>query len=678
MRLYIDTETKSKFSIKDGIYKYHEGSQLLLISYAIDDEDVKVVDVANNEPIPADLANAMANAGEIWAHNAMFDRVILSRYYPQMADIRRWRDSMVLAYSLSMPGALGTLCDILKLDNDTAKDKDGKRLIQIFCVGNDTKATKPDDWAKFVNYARLDIESMRTIIKRFEWIAEKDSTLWPLWHIDQKINDRGIFIDLDLVYKTINLLEKAKVTTDANIAAMTNGVAQTAGQRNKLISFIQNQYGISIDALTKSTVERILADDSTPEPVKDLLIERQKGSKTSVSKYTALKDATNCDWRLRGTLQYMGAGRTGRWTGKKFQPQNLPRGTMKPDEVETAINAIKAGTAEFIYPDISSVASSCIRGCICAPQGKKLVVADLSNIEGRVLAWIAGEDWKIQAFRDFDNGKGEDLYKLAYSRSFGISPKDVTKHQRQIGKVMELGLGYEGGVGAFVTFATAYNLDLDTLAELTLKTADRTLLNEASTWYTGAVVKKLTQGLSQNQFIACDTLKRAWRRAHPHVCELWAFMDDAVRAIASGSQYTLKYEDKITVFKKANSLFIRLPSGRCLHYPGIHIDNSNKIAYFGLNQTTNRWTTINTYGGKLTENVVQATARDVLASALIPADEQGYHTTMSVHDELITETEDRPEFNAEALAKIMSTQPSWAKDLPLAAAGFESYRYKKD
>lgn len=675
MILYLDTETKSPIPIKAGAYKYHEQSSILLISYAIDDNPVKVIDIANNESVTTEFTDALKNASEIWAHNASFDRLALCKFFKEVPKIARWRCSMALAYSLSLPGSLDALCSLFNLPTDVAKDKEGKKYIQMFCVNDCTADTHPVQWSRFKNYARLDVEAMRIIIKRMLRFPSY-SKLWDEWALDLCINDRGILIDKQLVDNAISLLNSSKLNTDDTVKRLTKGVVETAGQRDRLIDFMKAEYNISLDTLTKSTVDKMLADSTLPEPAKQILIERQKGSKTSVAKYNAIAEAVNVDNRLRGTLQFMGATRTGRWSGKKFQPQNLPRGSMSPSEVELAIKSIKIGAAEYMYSDLSTVASNCLRGCIVAGEGNKLVVSDLSNIEGRVLAWLAGESWKIKAFSDFDNGVGHDLYKLAYSRSFNIAPQDVNKKQRQIGKVMELGLGYEGGVGAFCTFAAVYNMSISELAEHTLKTASPVLIKAANDWYKVAFSKNLTHGLTQDEFIACDCLKRAWRQAHPNVCNLWRFFDDNVRAIARGdiTEATL---GNIKVFKLWTSLFIKLPSGRLLHYPRIKLVD-DKIAYEGVNSMTNKWGVLYTYGGKLTENVVQATARDILASALLPVERAGYNTVMTVHDELVTEAPDNDSFTASKLSSILASPPAWASGLPLAAAGFESKRYKKD
>lgn len=319
-----------------------------------------------------------------------------------------------------------------------------------------------------------------------------------------------------------------------------------------------------------------------------------------------------------------------------------------------------------------------VRGCIVAPPGRKLVVADLANIEGRVLAWLAGEDWKLQAFRDFDAGAGPDLYKLAYSRSFGVPPESVTKDQRQVGKVQELALGYEGGVGAFVTFAAAYGINLEAMAEHAVDALPPALKDEAAR----ALIwtkknKRSTLGLSDRAWVVCDAFKRAWRAAHPQTVSFWAELDQAAEQATCQPGETVECR-RLALRRDGKWLRIRLPSGRFLCYPDPAIEDSGKLTYSGLHQSSRKWGRLQTYGGKLAENATQAVSRDVLAYAMPSIEEAGYPIVLTVHDEILAETPDAPEFNAQHLAALMTAGHPWSEGLPLAAAGFEAYRYRKD
>jgi DNA polymerase len=394
-------------------------------------------------------------------------------------------------------------------------------------------------------------------------------------------------------------------------------------------------------------------------------------STSSVSKYKRVIRSTSSDGYLRGIIQFSGAGRTGRDAGRLFQPQNLMRPTLPADVIETGIESIKAGCADLVTDNVMELCANAMRGVIIAPPGKKLVVADLSNIEGRVVAWLAGEEWKLQAFRDYDAGIGEDLYKVAYGKAFKVDPTTVTKQQRQVGKVMELFLAYQGGVGAFVTGAATYGIDLDALdADIP---AD--VWAEAENFYEWSIEKKRpTFGLLPETFMMCDSLKRLWRRAHPHIENLWAKTENACASAVETEGEANIYRCKAV--RKGNWLRIILPSGRSLSYPAPR--NGDKISYKGLNQYSRKWQRLSTYGGKLVENMTQAVARDVFKSNAFRIVEAGYGIKLPVHDEDICYAPDRPEFNPQHLSALLATNPPWAPDLPLAAAGFEGYRYRKE
>ena len=337
---------------------------------------------------------------------------------------------------------------------------------------------------------------------------------------------------------------------------------------------------------------------------------------------------------------------------------------------------MKAECVDLIVDDVMELTSSAIRGCLIAPKNKKLVIADLSNIEGRVLAWLAGETWKIKAFEDFDKGIGHDLYKLAYAKAFGVKPDDVSKDDRQIGKVLELALGYEGGVGAFITFATAYGIDLEAMGQQAWDAIPEDIQREAKRAYGYAFKTGKTFGLTDRAWCTCDAFKRAWRNAHPEISTFWGELQDAaVQALVNkGVTYTCR---KLLVRCDGAWLRIKLPSGRFLCYPGAALKDG-KLHYKGVNQYSRRWSALQTYGGKLAENVTQAVSRDILAASMQGIEDAGYQIVLTVHDEIIAEAPDEEDFNATALAAMMSTTPAWAKGLPLAAAGFETYRYRKD
>ena len=448
---------------------------------------------------------------------------------------------MIGALAHSLPGSLGALCEIFRLPVDKAKNKEGRQLLSLFCkprpknskIQRADRHSHPVEWAKFMDYARLDVEAMREIDKKIPHWNTQGAEL-SLWHLDQRINDRGVAIDIPLVDGALSAVDKAQKNLAKRTQALTQNEVQAATQRDVLLKHMLEVYQIALPDLQKSTLERRLTDPDLPEALRELIGIRLQAATTSTAKYKTLSRAVNSDGRLRGTLQFCGASRTGRWAGRLFQPQNLPRPVLAQSDIDTGIAALKSGCADILFDKVMELTSSVIRGCIVAPAGKKLVVSDLSNIEGRVLAWLAGEDWKTRAFADYDKGKGHDLYKLVYAKAFNVPPENVNKEQRQIGKVMELALGYEGGVGAFMTFASAYGIDLEAMAEDAEIPA--AVWNEAQrAWVWFNEQKRPTFGLSEQAFCVCDSFKRSWRYAHPHISTLWKTLESAaVEAIVTG------------------------------------------------------------------------------------------------------------------------------------------------
>jgi DNA polymerase len=344
------------------------------------------------------------------------------------------------------------------------------------------------------------------------------------------------------------------------------------------------------------------------------------------------------------------------------------------------IDALKSDCADQIFGNVMGLTANVVRGSIVVPEGKKMVVADLSNIEGRKAAWLTGEEWKLQAFRDYDAGTGPDLYKLAYARSFGVSVDDVTKDRRQLGKVQELALAYEGGVGAFVTFTMTYKMELDDIRAAVfaaLDLVDPEVVREARNAWEWATKQKRTLALEKDVYIACDILKRAWRNAHPATSSYWPELKDAaIQAICSPG--TTVRARRVVMRREGNWLRVQMPSGRQLCYIAPRVDDGGQISYMGVNQYTRKWQRVKTYGGKLFENLCQASARDVLFENLPAVEAAGYEVVLTIHDEDLTEAPDTDDFNAEHLSSLIATVPRWAEGLPLSAAGFDGYRYRKD
>jgi DNA polymerase len=360
----------------------------------------------------------------------------------------------------------------------------------------------------------------------------------------------------------------------------------------------------------------------------------------------------------------------------------MKRPNMKLPAIELGIAAMKADCEDLVFPNVMSLTANTARSCIVAPPGRKLVVADLSNIEGRMLAFLAGERWKLKAFADFDAGVGHDLYKVAYARSFNVDAATVgdTSDERQIGKVQELALGYEGGVGAFIAFAMVYNIDLADMARAVLGTLPGDVRAEAEGMWTWACKKNRTLGLHHDVYVACEALKRMWRAAHRQTVMLWSELAESVRLAIRNPGTPFTAGNHLKVQRDGVWLRIRLPSGRCLCYvkPECGEGDKGQISYMGVNQYTRQWSRIHTHGGKLAENVTQAASRDVLAYSMPTIERAGYDLVLTVHDEILTETPDEDSYTPAELSRMMTTLPPWAQGLPLAAKGFEAARYRKD
>lgn len=422
-------------------------------------------------------------------------------------------------------------------------------------------------------------------------------------------------------------------------------------QRQKLLDYLAVHHNFVPEDMTKGTITALLKGDLDPA-VRELLEIRQQASATSPAKYDVILNAASSDGRLRGTIQFCGASRTGRDAGRVFQPQNLPRPTLKLEQIESGIEAMKLDCEDLLFDNVSELCSSAVRGCLVAAPGRKLVVADLSNIEGRVLAWLAGEDWKVKAFYDFDRGVGHDLYKITAGRILGKEPGDITKEERQVsGKVPELACGYQGGVGAFNTMGALYGVVME---------EDKVL-----------------------------EIVQAWRSQHPNIVRLWYDLERAALAALRnpGETFDVRFLRVSVKEWRGPWLTIRLPSGRFLCYPNAHTDwsrtlpdgrvLSGPLGYNGIDQFTKQWMSQGTYGGKLVENVVQAIARDIFMGGMLRAEQAGYPVVIRVHDELICETPDDPAFTVAGLSAHMTRGESWSTGLPLAAAGHEMLRYAK-
>lgn len=982
--LWFDCESFSECDLKaHGTHRYaeHPSTEITVAQWAIDGGEPVVFDCTdpqNTHWVDQELVALLRDPTvTIVAHNSMFDRTLLRHCWGVDVPIERWQDTMIQAMAHGLPGSLDKIGQIVGLEDDQAKDKRGRELIQLFCkprpkghtLRRATRDTHPKEWAEFLEYSRQDIVAMRAISQRLpNWNYRAGHAELGLWRLDQRINDRGVAVDRGLATAAIEAVRREQVRLKREVTDQTDGLVTNASQRDNLLAFICAEYGVDLPDMKADTLRRRVDDPDLPEGVRLLLSLRLEATKTSTAKYKPLVNATSADGRLRNTLQFCGAARTGRWAGRLVQMQNLPRPDMEQADIDDGIEALKAGCADLVFPNVMRLTANTVRSCIVAPPGRKMVVADLSNIEGRGLAFLAGERWKLKAFAEFDKGIGHDLYKLAYARSFGVEPTAVSKGQRQIGKVQELaclagdtpvitdngikplisvttvdkvwngkqwvrhqgliprgvkatvdlagiqvtpdhlirtgqtwtqaqqlvssestlcqalatgsenlpwsglsahvgapailtsfgssvravlrriwcstttcakaqapdaecalknplatgarnstptptsarmtttvadyltsflqlsrdataqrasstkvmvgagylctnlgaktrqlfsrtfsrltggislrttwtGLmstkamhpatsdssqqaktegatsapsrkcssasqtlrpvydllnagpdhrftvmtsmgplivhncGYEGGPAAYLTMAAVYGMDLNDLAATVRETASTDALTAATERYKWMKKMDRTRGMSADVFIACQALVSMWREAHPMTAALWKAASDSVKAAIANPGVTFDIGQHLKARVDGKWLRIRLPSGRYLCYIHPSVDDDGQITFFGVNQYTRQWGRIKTYSGKLIENATQAFSRDVLAYNMPMIEDAGYAITTSVHDELLTETPDTPEFNADVLGQMMATAPAWAKGIPLAAAGFETARYKKD
>lgn len=699
--LYLDCETRSSTPINHGLAKYFADPdfKILLISWAIDDGPVQVTDLTIGD-VPQALKNQLKNPKcTVVAHNSTFERLAFKA--AGIADIatERFHDTMVQAYAHGLPASLGLLSEAFKLGEDLTKHKSGKQLISLFCSPNRqgefvNPAAKPLEWEEFKAYAASDITSMRQLLALMPRVNYPNIE-HELWVIDQAINDRGIPIDVEMATACIETSIEERKRLDKKVNEETAGMVNSATQRDKLIIELKDTYGMELPDLRASTIERRLGDSDLPAGVRLILETRLQASQNAASKYNMMLKH-EVDGRVRYTLQMYGASRTGRDAGRIIQPQNLKRPTLWKGlegqaldaAIERDISLIKKGMLDLVYPDnVMEVLGNCVRSAIKAPDGFKLVQSDLSNIEGRALVWLSGETWKLNFFHDFDAGRVQyDNYVAAYAAAFNVDPETVTKSQRQIGKVMELGLGYGGGVGAFVTFVNTYNMDLDDLADNVEQTALASDFAQSVASYGHAVANGYSAGLSEKHFAACDYLKRKWRLAHPETVAFWHRLEDSFIQAVHNEGRNIK-TGLLTFRRQGPWLFIRLPSGRCLVYANPKVVTLKaedegfgdyRLTFMGAQGYSGKWGVTETYYGKLAENVTSAVARDVLLNRMPDIEQAGYEIIMRVHDEFVTLAPDTDEYSHEKLSKIITQPYPWSEGLPLAAAGFEAYRYRKD
>ena len=675
MRLWLDVETRSPVPIKRGAACYAQGVEIITIQWAVDEGPVAI----DEKPTPAFLA-AVKQADEIWAHNAEFDRTMLetAKWWPK-TPMEKWRCTAALARMHGLPGSLAKLCEIFKIPSDKSKDARGKQLIQLFCVPNmnseyNDKRSHPKEWDEFLAYGGQDVVAMREIWRKTpKWNATP--RMWSVWHLDQRMNARGVAVDLALAKGAVEATTKAKKRMADRTEELTEGAVERTTQRDRLLAYMA-EFGVDLPDLTADTVERRLEDESLPEHIKELLRVRQQASKSSTAKYQrAITQSVG--GRLKNLLVFCGATRTGRWAGRTLQPQNLPRPKHPQWEIDLAIELFGKNAIDLYDPDdVLGLASSSLRGLIVSEPGKRLVVSDLANIEGRYMAWIANEQWKLKAFAAFDRKEGPDLYKLSYARSFRVPVESIGDDslERTVGKVLELSMQYYGGVGALCSMAETYHLDLDVLVNMAEPGIPAHVRQDANAAWAKAAKRKRTYGLDKRTWTVCHSLVLLWRAAHPAITKFWEDIDTATKAATVTPDKVFRVGERIAVDRKGNWLRVRLHNGFYLNYPAPRGDDYTS-SFMGVDPYTKQWKRISTYSGKRAENIVQGGSAQILMDWLLEADNEGYNPILSVHDEGITEPPDEDRFNDKHLSSLVARIAP--PGLPLAAKGMTTYRYRK-
>lgn len=646
--LSVDIETFSSVDLgKSGVYRYAESEdfEILLFGYSVNGSPVQVVDLACGENLPEEIRKAISDPTVMkWAFNAQFERICLSRFLGmptgEYLDPVSWHCTMIWSATLGLPMSLAGVGTVLGLEKQ--KLTEGKDLIRYFCVpckatkvnGGRTRNLPEHDWTKwerFKSYNLRDVETEMEIQKKLSRFPVPENE-WRNYCLDQKINDRGVALDMELAHRAVqcdNQYREFYLRQAREITGLENPNSVL-----QLRDWLWER-GVELDSLSKNAVQDLLPD--TDGDVRKVLSLRQELAKSSVKKYTAMENLVCRDSRGRGLIQFYGASRTGRYAGKLLQVQNLPQNHL-PD-LETARALVQSGNfdaLEMLYDSVPNVLSELIRTAIVPKRGCRFIVSDFSAIEARVLSWFAGEQWRLDTFT-----QGGDIYCASASQMFGVP---VEKHGingelRQKGKQAELACGYGGSVGAMKSM--------------------------------GAV----RMGVKEEEL---QPLVDAWRQANPRIVQFWWEVDRAAKTCVK--QHVPTQAGRLRFEYQSGILFIQLPSGRRLAYAkprmGENRFGGEAITYEGVG-TGRKWERLETYGAKCVENIVQGTARDLLALALLRLEEAGYPVVMHCHDEAICEVP-IGQGSVEEVNRIMAVAPEWAEGLPLKADGFETEFYKKD
>lgn len=654
IEMAVDAETFSSRDIKLGAHAYAEAPdfRMLLVSYKFSNEDeVRTIDVGDGpHALDADFVNALRDPHvKKTAYNAAFERTVLKRWLGLEMPPGEWYDTMILAAQLGLPRALKDVGAALGLPEDTQKLRTGAALIQYFCkpcrptAANGQRTVNmphhsPERWELFKEYNRQDVVAEQEVLRRLRGFGPNEDEV-RLWELDQEINDRGVRIDVDMARRIVAF--DAERTAELLAEAKDLTGLENPNSLTQLKSWLAKRH-TNVTTLTKADV-RELIETTEDKVVRRVLQIRQHTGLSSIKKYQAAIDIANADGYARGLMQFYG-GHTGRWAGRGLQPQNLVRNTMPDAELDAARQLVAAGEfegLEMVFGEPAPILSQLVRTVFIPSEGRRFVVSDFAAIEARVLAWVAGEKWRLQVFEN-----GGDIYCESASRIYRVpvSKHGENAHLRQRGKVAELALGYGGAVGAMRAMDSSGSIDEDDMAQIV----------------------------------------REWRMASPSIVKLWRELENAAVQVITGTQNVRKVRGlrlRCATVNGTRVLLIKLPAGREIAYWGAGCEEGQfgpRVVYMSQNQTTRKWEPCETYGGKLTENVVQSIARDCLAAKMVQLHAQGFEIAFHVHDEIVLDVPREQKDAPETVDRIMGEPLDWAPGLPLKGGTYECDFYRKD
>lgn len=689
--LHWDIESRSVVDLrKTGVHVYSESptTDVWLASLAVDDEPVELW--FPGQPCPDLFKQAVDESWLVASWNCAFERIMLQnviapRYGWPQPKLENWRCVMAQALAMSLPGSLANAAPAIGLD--VTKDLQGQALMMRMArprkVNEDGSLvwwSEPERLDRLAAYCIQDTEVERAIYRRLTPLTADEQ---KLYFLDQQICDRGVYVDAALCRAAKTIVSQATSRLNEEMKEATGSVVNACSNVAQLAAFCREQ-GVDVDSLRKDKVAALLARNDLPDAVRDALELRQDAAKASVKKIDSALAGRSADGRAKGLFFFNGAT-TGRWAGRRLQPQNLQR-PAKGTNVDQIVTDVLSGSIELVemlHGNALAAIGNAIRGIVAAAPGRQLMAADLSNIESRVLAWLAGEQWKLDTFIANDAGTGPDTYKVGYARAFGVGLESVDDYQRLVGKVMELALGFGGGVGAFISMGRLYNVDIGQSCDMLRETQPELWAQAAKAF----ADRGKRSGIAEATWVAAEIVKLGWRAANPKIVEMWRALEDAaIQALNNPGERI--FCGRLCFLKRGSFLWVQLPSGRPLCYPFPRLVEKEmpwldkhgkpvvKTTFVYKTEINRQFVDSYAYGGLWAENVTQATARDILAAAMNRIDAAGYPIALHAHDEIVAEVP-KGFGSLEEFCSLMSLVPPWADGCPIAAVGWVGERYRK-